>query len=194
MDLETLFVEQRWNILKSLTENKLSPLQLSASSNTTIANISQQLRLLEAANLVKKEKIKNRDKGKPRTLFSLTNDYAYLVATMQNFAGKKLLVLDDFKKYMLRALFLKNKDTQYALMKFYWSIEPSLKDIDAILVSTDGQLNITIVSDKQLKLSSKFPIDYVSKSKLRKSKYSSFDVMYDPNGIFANGNNIQQEK
>ena len=39
----------------------------------------------------KKEKIKNRDKGKPRTLFSLTGDYAYLISAMDNFADKKLL-------------------------------------------------------------------------------------------------------
>ena len=66
MELETLFTEQKWNILKSLSEGKFSPLQLANRSNTTIANISQQLRLLEAAELVKKEKIKN-----IRTILSL---------------------------------------------------------------------------------------------------------------------------
>ena len=76
MELEPMFTEQKWNILKCLSEEKYSPLQLAEKLDTTMANISQQLRLLEAANLVKKKKIKNRDKGKPRTLFSLTDDYA----------------------------------------------------------------------------------------------------------------------
>ena len=55
MELATLFTEQKWNIIKSLSLGKFSPLQLAQRSDTTMANISQQLRLLEAASLVKKE-------------------------------------------------------------------------------------------------------------------------------------------
>ena len=52
-----MFTEQKWNILQCLSKDKFSPIQLAEKLNTTMANISQQLRLLEAANLVKKEKI-----------------------------------------------------------------------------------------------------------------------------------------
>ena len=95
MELEPMFTQQKWNILKCLSEEKLSPLQLAEKLDTTMANISQQLRLLEAANLVKKEKIRNRDNGKPRSLFSLREDCAYLIPTMQKFANKKLLKVSD---------------------------------------------------------------------------------------------------
>ena len=55
-----MFSEQKWNILRCLSQGKSSPLQLAGKLNTTMANISQQLRLLEATNLVKKEKIRNK--------------------------------------------------------------------------------------------------------------------------------------
>ena len=127
-----MFSEQKWNILRSLSSERLSPLQLADKLNTTIANISQQLRLLQAANLVKKEKIKNRDKGKPRTLFSLTEDCAYLIPTMQNFTDKKLLRVTEHHKTILKIWFLENQELHLFIEKLYWKIEPHLKEVQAI--------------------------------------------------------------
>ena len=101
MEIETLFTEQRWNILNELSHAKYSPLQLAEKSKTTMANISQQLRLLEASELVVKEKIPNRDKGKPRALFSLADEFAYLISVTRGFAHKKLLRLDAFEKILI---------------------------------------------------------------------------------------------
>src|SRR3989344_7343405 len=124
MEMESMFTEQKWNILRELSSEKASPLQLAEKLNTTMANISQQLRLLEASNLVKKEKIKNRDKGKPRTLFSLTHDHAYIIPTMSNFAEKKLLKVEDHHRIILKIWFLVNPDLHSPLEKIYWKIEP----------------------------------------------------------------------
>src|SRR3989338_2788847 len=126
MELETMFTEQKWNILKCLSEDKFSPLQLAEKLNTTMANISQQMRLLEAANLVKKEKIRNRDKGKPRTLFSLTDECAYIIPTMNHFAGKKLIKVNDYQKMLLRTWFLEDLDLQQSIEKIACSVRPLL--------------------------------------------------------------------
>lgn len=133
MELESMFTDQKWNILKCLSEDKFSPLQLSKKLDTTMANISQQLRLLEATNLVKKEKIKNRDRGKPRTLFSLNNDCAYLISAMGSFADKKLLKVNEHHKVILRIWFLKDIDAQYDIEKIYWNLRSKLSDISAII-------------------------------------------------------------
>lgn len=148
MELGTLFTEQKWNILRCLSQEQLSPMQLSERLDSTMANISQQLKLLEAAKLVKKQKIKNRDKGKPRSLFSLTDDYVFLTSAMNQFAGKKLLKATRHHKVMLKIWFLENQDTQYQLQKLYWNLEPDLDQIDSILVNetTDA---ITIVSQNK---------------------------------------------
>ena len=151
MDIVTLFTEQRWNILKSLSEDKYSPLQLAEKSNTTMANMSQQLRLLEASNLVKKEKISNRDKGKPRTLFSLSGDYAYLISTMNGFADKKLKKLDNFHKVLFRVWFLGDSNLGYYTEKFIWSIESYVKDIDLIIIKNEENYVRVIMASKNPK-------------------------------------------
>ena len=210
MELEILFTEQRWNILKSLSEGKFSPLQLARRSNTTIANISQQLRLLEAAELVKKEKIQNREKGKPRTLFSLSHDYAYLVSTMKDFAKKKLLELSDYHKIILRILFLENPELHYYLSKFYWKIEDYLDQIQMIMVISDKEeIEVVIVADKAKEIEKKIntvvikgPDNKVKQIKIQgiikneliklieqgKEPFSSvkdLQVIYDPTYIIA---------
>ena len=188
MELETLFTEQKWNILKLLSQTKLSPLQMAERSNTTMANISQQLRLLEAAHLVKKEKIQNRDKGKPRSLFSLSNDYAYVVSAMHGFADKKLLELDDFSKIMFRTWFL-DKELNYYIAKFLWTIEPHIDNISYIAVQQAADdIMVFLVCDKSLKLkdvaikgpkykSKMLKIKIISKGEAKKK--TDVQVLYD---------------
>jgi len=151
MDIITLFTEQRWNILKSLSEDKYSPLQLAEKSNTTMANISQQLRLLEASNLVKKEKISNRDKGKPRTLFSLSEDYAYLISATNGFADKKLVILDNFHKALFRIWFLEDHNLRNCTEKFLWGIEPYIGNIDLIIIKNEGNYVKVLIASKNSK-------------------------------------------
>ncbi|MEM2139161.1 MAG: ArsR family transcriptional regulator [Candidatus Woesearchaeota archaeon] len=78
MEFETLFSSTRWEILKTLSEKKLSPIELADKLKTTSANISQQLRLLELAGLIKSEKLSNSDKGKPRIVYSLAGDFSFI--------------------------------------------------------------------------------------------------------------------
>ena len=195
MELEPMFTEQKWNILKCLSNEKLSPLQLAANLNTTMANISQQLRLLEAADLVKKEKIKNRDKGKPRALFSLTNDYAYLVSTMKRFADKRLLKVTDHHKTILRIWFLKDPELHYELERIYWKIEPHIRHIDLIAVD-ESNGEIIIVSDrKDIEKTAKsglrvFPRDEAARMiKRNKSPFSDeLTIIHDPNRMLMRKN------
>ncbi len=144
MEIETLFTEQKWKILSALSKGKFSPLQLAERSNTTMANISQQLKLLEFSNLVKKEKIRNRDKGKPRTLFSLSDDHAYLISAAEGFADKRLLKLDEFHKIMIRVLFLENQELHYYVEKFIWGIEEYLGLVDVIAI-VPGKEEIKVI-------------------------------------------------
>ena len=108
MDIETLFTSSKWDIIELLAKKSYSPLELSKKLNTTMANVSQQLRLLEALKFVNKKKISNRDKGKPRTLYSLSGDYTYVIAFMPGFAQKKLIKLDSHNKNTIKNLLSKN--------------------------------------------------------------------------------------
>lgn len=135
MELDPLFTEQRWKILKNLGAEKLSPLQLASKTSTTISNISQQLKLLEAANIIRKEKIQNRDKGKPRSLFSLSQDYVYIVSVMDGFVEKKLIPVANGKKAMLRIWFLGDDELQADVEEVYNDLKPQLAKIDGMLLN-----------------------------------------------------------
>ena len=199
MELELMFSEQKWNILKCLSEGKYSPLQLAQRLNTTMANISQQIRLLEAASLVKKEKIKNRDKGKPRTLFSLNEDFAYIIPAMHDFAEKKLLRVKDYQKIILKIWFLENSELHPHIEKIYWKIEPYLDHIHAIAVKqsskeliivSDKSDDIEKITDKSIAISIKILPTAEAERILKQKKepffqLSELSVLYDPNSIFS---------
>lgn len=173
MEIGTLFTEQKWNILKALSHEQLSPLQLSEKLDSTMANMSQQLKLLEAANLVSKEKIRNRDKGKPRSLFSLTDDYVYMIPAMKQFAGRKLMNPSKHQKVMLKIWFLQNEDLHYELSKLYWKIENKLSDIASIAVDEKSG-TVYIASDKNI-LSQNISFSTIKPKVVSKSHFNKMD-------------------
>ena len=89
MDQETLFTGSKWDILKLLEGKEMSPIELAKESGTSMANISQQLRFLEMAGIVKSKRISNRDKGQPRIMYSLTGENSFLIMVTPGFVEKK---------------------------------------------------------------------------------------------------------
>ena len=136
MELDSLFTEQKWQILQRLGIEKLSPLQLAEKTSTTISNVSQQLKLLEAANIVKKQKIPNRDRGKPRALFSLTNNFAYIVTISNGFVEKRLFPLEEPKKALLRIWFLENDEIKDSLEKIHRKLLVNFDKLQFMAVNT----------------------------------------------------------
>lgn len=150
MDFETLFAQTRWQILSLLADTPLSPLEIAERLHATISHVSQQLKFLEAMGIVKKEKVSNRDRGKPRMIFSLARDYAHLSLLVKGFSGKKLLSLSDHHKTILRIWFLENIGLHRRLERFYWEMEEHLPEIKAMLVDVIG--NIVVVVEDQEKM------------------------------------------
>lgn len=211
MDFGTLFTEQRWSIIEALSSGSYSPMQLAEISNTTMANISQQLRLLEMSNLVKKEKVKNRDKGKPRSLFSLSSDTAYLVSATKGFADKKLVKLDKFHNMLVRTWFLDDSNFSYFSERFLWSIEKYVDLVDLIVMKFSENKTQVLISSKNsndlkgkvndiiIKKSSSqsmiFKIEIMSLDDAKKSvklhkgffsNINQLNVIYDPEIIIGN--------
>lgn len=104
MGLETLLTGTKWEIIELLAKESLSPLELAKRLNTTIANISQQSRLLQTAGLIKKQKTFTQKPGKPRTLFSLSDDFGFIIIFSKNFAQKKLVKLTEKQKQILKQM------------------------------------------------------------------------------------------
>ncbi|RME52011.1 ArsR family transcriptional regulator, partial [Candidatus Woesearchaeota archaeon] len=151
MEQENLFTASKWDILKLLAEQARSPIELARIANTSVANISQQLRLLEMAGLVSSKRVPNRDKGQPRVLYSLAGNYSYLIATTSDFVDKKLLQLSMYNKVILRIWFLDNPKQRYFLEKLFWNLEEHLPTIEELHVetTTENPLRILIVTNPQ---------------------------------------------
>ena len=93
MELDGLFTSTKWEILSLIAREPRNPLMLAEQLGTSIANVSQQLRLLEVAGLVRKEKVSNRERGKPRTVYSLAGDLFYMVILSKDRQEKRLTPL-----------------------------------------------------------------------------------------------------
>jgi predicted transcriptional regulator len=129
MDHETLFTATKWDILKTLERGAQSPIEIAKQLNSSLANISQQLRLLEMAGVVTSKRVSNRDKDKPRILYSLAGNLSYLIATSDKFVDKKLLSLSERNKVVLHIWFLDDQHIRYALEQAFWQIEKQLEQI-----------------------------------------------------------------
>lgn len=138
MEHETLFTTSKWHILKQLEQQPRSPLELAKLCNTSVANVSQQLRLLEMAGLVTSQRISNRDKDKPRILYSLAGNLSYLISTSGSFVDKKMLALSDYNKIIMKIWFFEKPELHYTLEKAFWKIEENLDKIHFLAFNKDN--------------------------------------------------------
>ena len=108
MDYDSLLGYPRWKMLEFLMKQPSSPLELSLKMKTSVAYISQQLKLLEAVGLVSKERTGLAERGKPRTLFSITKELAHISVLSKNATVKKLLALTDYHKSIINIWLVDN--------------------------------------------------------------------------------------
>lgn len=149
MDYGALLTESKWNIIRNLSETEQTPTELAEKTNTSLANISQQLRLLEAYGIVIKERRGSMKKpGKPRTIFSLGKEINHIISISNFGAVKKNLELDYFQKAILNIL-LVNKGLSYYLEKFFIEKDEVIKKCDAIgLIPTqDEKIELLLITD-----------------------------------------------
>ena len=150
MDFDLFFSTPRWRILEILAKNPSSPVEISQKINTSVAYVSQQLKLLEAGNLITKKRTGSAEKGKPRTVFSLSKEVLQITLLMNKFPARKLLFLNDHHKVILRIWMLEDSELHYYIEKFYWSLEDHLEDIKAIFIDlSSAKSKVVIISDSK---------------------------------------------
>jgi DNA-binding transcriptional ArsR family regulator len=197
MEIESLFTGTKWTILKWLSQSSYSPLELAEKSNTTIANISQQLRLLEAYGLIKSIRVPNVEKGKPRIQYSLSNDLAYLVFTFNKSVNKKLIKPNSGTKFILKILFYEDEAKQDLLTDFYFYIKSYLNSINLIYVNTASkEFEVGIVCKNYSEIETKLKelkkenikIKFFTLEQFEKMKFPQelIYTLHDPNGLIPN--------
>jgi DNA-binding transcriptional regulator GbsR (MarR family) len=134
MELDSFLASPRWEILSLISERPSSPIELAEKTKTTVSFVSQQLKLLEAAQIVIKTKTGAFEKGKPRNLFSISKDFLYLIILTNGFSEKKQIDLDYYKKAILQSWLVDNKSLQDFLQELIYIIKNELSEVQAILL------------------------------------------------------------
>ncbi len=197
MDHEALFTSAKWDILKALAKSKKSPIELAERANTSVSNISQSLRFLEIAGIVKSERIGNRDKGQPRVVYSLATESAYIILTSKNSVNKKTVQVDDHKKMLLNIWFYDDELLHAFLENAVFILEEFMDEILGVFLDTTSISEIKLLVVPKEKVLKKELKEYTLKRNgtTKKIKYivqareglqkvaSSLYAIHDPQNI-----------
>lgn len=153
METEILFTASKWDILQAISLKPSSPLEIAKKQGTTIANVSQQLRLLEAAGLVIKKRIANSMAGKPRALFSLKRDICYLTLVTNGVAKKDLVPLQKDQTFLSRVWLLKTPELTKPLALFFYGNEKFLNKLTNLYFKSIQGKTISLETTDSIKKS-----------------------------------------
>jgi len=154
MEVETIFSESKWKILTELSQGPLSPSELAKKTGTSLANISTQVRLLEALGFIDKKKLTNRAKGEPRKIYSLKKEFAYMILGTKTVMGKKMYNVDEDSLYFFKVHMIHDKKAPQVLSKLYCDHENVLRKVISIgyLGIRGEELEILVICDDPGKL------------------------------------------
>ena len=193
MDFDLFLTSPRWDILKIICEKPSSPVEIAEILNTTVSYVSQQLKLLDAANLLTKEKTGAFEKGKPRTLFSLTKELAYISILSKNMSVKKLVPITDYHKIILKIWQLNDPSFHYFFEKLFWKIEEDLDEVQAMFIDNSVGQNpkLLVVSESKIlklklenytkKFSKNIEVYFISEPQIKKFPFETLISLHDPN-------------
>lgn len=147
MDLDSFLAPARWDILKIIAGRPSSPIEIAEQTGTTVSYVSQQLKLLEAKGLVAKKKTGAFEKGQPRNVFSITEEFVHVTVLAQGYAEKKKVELDDRKTAILGVWSLKDSEFKRELEKFFAFFE-HYSEVEGFAV--DLNKNVLLIVSKDL--------------------------------------------
>lgn len=207
-----LFLDAKWDIIAHIARKPSSPTEIAEATKTSISNVVQQLKILEAYDIVKGKKIVDNSPGKPRTIYTLASGFAFIVFARDGRAQRKYLKMDPSHEFLCNAIIGTGPDDAPLLSKMYATQEEFMKKCKAIgfLKSNKENIELFIITDHlddvRSKHSNLFIGDMYNKTKKivnwshneqeitdglnRKDKYfmdmiKNAEILYDPNNILT---------
>ncbi len=142
--------ETKWSFIKELENGTLSPKELANLTNTSIANTSQQLKLLEAQGFLKKIKnkgVNTRQKRDARVLYSIAKQKVWVSRIDKaRVERKELKNVDD---YLLNLLLCDIKDVRH-VAKFFLEREDLMNKIKCLyyLQTINEEIHFLIITNE----------------------------------------------
>ncbi|MBU1201127.1 MAG: helix-turn-helix domain-containing protein [Nanoarchaeota archaeon] len=164
MNYNTILTDSRWEIIKAISEEDLSATELAKHTKTSIANVSQQLRLLEAYGLIKKISKINNGIGKPKTRYTISKEVIETLIVSKNHCEKKSLDLDYLQKAILNLWLHTKKENHYFLEKFLTTYEEVTVKCQAIYIIkiTIESIELLLVTEKLDEIRQKYSSQKIS--------------------------------
>ena len=153
----------RWSILKELSQQEQSATELAESLETSLSNITQQLKLLEAYSLITKKKSNAQAVGKPRIIYSLKEEFVYAALLKNGHAEKKIFKLEGFSKLIYNLLFVVGPDDALYVLRFMLKNEEILKKCKALgyIKSSKETVELFILTDHVDEIRAKFSNQFI---------------------------------
>lgn len=151
MNLDKVLTESRWEIVKSVSKRSLSPSQLAKKLKLSAANMSIQLRLLEALGLVASERAENSGVGKPKKMYHLKKEFANITLASEEICAKKFIRLGQFEKIIFNCLMINDNVSRGTLIRTFITYYAMLKDSTTItyLGRSEKIVNAIAVTDNK---------------------------------------------
>jgi DNA-binding transcriptional regulator GbsR (MarR family) len=153
-----IFTNNKWSILQIIAEEPTSPSELAAKTNSSISNITQQLKLLEAYRIVSKAKSDEKNAGKPKTIYSINTQMIFSTILRQGMAERRVFNINESNSMLLNILFLTSPEDAFFITKFSFKYEDILKKCKAIgfLKSTRDNIELFLITEQLDEIRSKF--------------------------------------
>lgn len=153
MEMDEYLGQAKWPILEIIAKGPHSPIEIAQIIGTSVAYVSQQLKLLEAVGLVQKSKTGEFLKGKPRSLYSLTRDLIHITSLVQGQPQKKSIEPTRHQEVIMNIWMYENLTSQKDLEKLYWTLEPLFDRLQGMYMdlSASKEKLLLITKDKKLK-------------------------------------------
>lgn len=191
MELDSFLASPRWEILQIISAKPSSPMEISEKLNTTVSYISQQLKLLEATGLIKKERTGSVERGKPRTLFSISKELVYLIPLSRDFVAKKAVYMTDYHKFILKIWFVEKELLQKQLYSVLFQIGDNLDKVKLVCVDSSKTVDkVLVISEDKLireslgKNKGLPTIEFISENYFEKADITQCFFVHDPLDIF----------
>ncbi|MFH1173804.1 MAG: winged helix-turn-helix domain-containing protein [archaeon] len=111
-DTKTLLA--RWDIISSLAEQPRAATDIAKDVQKSLPYITQQLKLLEAMNVIKVDRIDNSGSpGKPKTIYILLNELLLLATPTR----QKILKVNPISMLLANVMLLDSQDDMICLLK-----------------------------------------------------------------------------
>ena len=165
------FTGTKWEIFKQISKGYKTPKEIAQKINSTLANVSQQLKLLEAYGYLKKERVDKgpggRKKQDKRIAYSISKEQNLLVSLSENVTGIKQIKDAPVNHIFLNCVQNDIQEYMPYLMKLY--CESDFSDVHSLFYIEESgeEIHLLVITDqiKKYRENSKIVVDVQNKKK-----------------------------